>query len=135
MSSSLTLDATINPPGSESLYDNFHFSQAVCTGQLVLCSGQLGTSADGRIPVELADEFRNAWRAIGNVLAARGLNHSHIVEYTTFHVGLASTLAAFMKVRDEFIAAPWPAWTAIGISELAVPGAHVEIRVTAQLPP
>lgn len=132
--SSLTLEATINPPGSEALYNNFHFSQAVCSGKMVLCSGQLGTTAQGKIPGDLADEFRNAWRAIGNVLAMRGLNHSHIVEYTTFHVGLAGTLATFMKVRDEFISAPWPAWTAIGISELAVPGAHVEIRVTAQLP-
>ncbi len=33
--------------------------------------------------------------------------------------------------RDEFIRPPWPAWTAIGISELAVPGARVEIRVIA----
>jgi enamine deaminase RidA (YjgF/YER057c/UK114 family) len=36
-----------------------------------------------------------------------------------------------MKVRDEFISAPWPAWTAIGVSELAVPGARVEVRVVA----
>jgi enamine deaminase RidA (YjgF/YER057c/UK114 family) len=37
-----------------------------------------------------------------------------------------------MKVRDEFLKAPWPAWTAIGITELAIPGAHVEIRVLAR---
>ncbi|MBW1852913.1 MAG: RidA family protein, partial [Deltaproteobacteria bacterium] len=39
----------------------------------------------------------------------------------------------FMKARDEVLSEPWPAWTAIGISELAVPGARVEIRVIAQL--
>jgi enamine deaminase RidA (YjgF/YER057c/UK114 family) len=39
-----------------------------------------------------------------------------------------------MKVRDEFLSEPWPAWTAIGVSELAVPQAHVEIRVTARKP-
>ena len=38
-----------------------------------------------------------------------------------------------MAVRDEFLSEPWPAWTAIGITELAMPGAHVEIRVTAKL--
>ena len=42
-----------------------------------------------------------------------------------------STLGAFMKVRDEVISKPWPAWTAIGITELAIPGARVEIRVLA----
>ena len=40
----------------------------------------------------------------------------------------------FMLVRDEYLAEPWPAWTAIGISELAVPGARVEIQVTARRP-
>jgi enamine deaminase RidA (YjgF/YER057c/UK114 family) len=36
-----------------------------------------------------------------------------------------------MKIRDEFISEPWPAWTAIGCTDLAAPGARVEIRVTA----
>ena len=40
-------------------------------------------------------------------------------------------LGTFMKVRDEFVSEPWPAWTAIGITELAISGARVEIRVTA----
>ena len=133
MPSSLSADALINPPASQAMYDRFHFSQAVCAGGLVLCSGQIGTNPDGAVPADMAEEFRNAWHAIGVVLAARGLDHSHIVEYTTFHVGLAEQLASFMKVRDEFIRAPWPAWTAIGVSELAVRGARVEIRATAQL--
>ena len=38
-----------------------------------------------------------------------------------------------MEIRDQFLSEPWPAWTAIGISELAIPGAHVEIKVTAKL--
>jgi enamine deaminase RidA (YjgF/YER057c/UK114 family) len=42
-------------------------------------------------------------------------------------------LGAFMKVRDEFLQAPWPAWTAIGTTGLAIPGARVEIRVMATL--
>jgi enamine deaminase RidA (YjgF/YER057c/UK114 family) len=36
-------------------------------------------------------------------------------------------------VRDSCFREPWPAWTAIGVSELAVPGAQVEIRATAVL--
>jgi len=46
-------------------------------------------------------------------------------------VGLQEHIGAFMKVKDEFIKEPYPAWTAIGITELAVPGARVEIRVRA----
>ena len=52
---------------------------------------------------------------------------------TTFHVGLREHLGTFVKVKDRYIEAPYPAWTAIGVVELAVPGALVEIRATARL--
>lgn len=123
---------TFNPKESQRLYDQYHFSQAVRSGELLLCSGQLGTGADGKVPADLAEEFRNAWRAVGAVLETAGVEFSDILEYTSYHVGLHSTIATFMKVRDEFLREPWPAWTAIGITELAAPGAHVEIRVTAR---
>lgn len=124
---------TINPPGSEAMYNNFHFSQAARAGNTVACSGQIGMNPDGRgVPGDIKEEFRNAWRAVGNVLEAAGLGYDNVIEYTTFHVGLQNHMADFMAVRDEFISEPWPAWTAIGITELAVPGAHVEIRVIAQ---
>jgi len=123
----------INPGSSTVLYERFHFSQGVKAGGYLICSGQIGTSADGTVPADLAVEFRNAWQAVGRVLAAAGVGFDDVVEYTSFHVGLQKTLSTFTRVRDEFIKAPWPAWTAIGISELAVAGAHVEIRVLARL--
>jgi enamine deaminase RidA (YjgF/YER057c/UK114 family) len=52
---------------------------------------------------------------------------------TTFHVGLREHLGTFVAVKDRYLEAPYPAWTAIGVVELAVPGALVEIRVTARL--
>lgn len=122
----------INPKGSEALLDAFHFSQATRAGELVLCSGQIGMDSSGKLPDDVEQEFRLAWQRVGEVLAAAGLGFGDIVEYTTYHVGLQEHMRAFMKVRDEFLSAPWPAWTAIGITELAVRGAHVEIRVTAR---
>lgn len=119
----------ILPDSSRGAYDAFHFAPGVRVGELLILSGQIGTNNAGQVPQDPAEEFRNAWRAVGIVLAAAGLNFDAVVEYTTFHVGLREHLATFMKVRDEFIQAPWPAWTAIGVSELAVPGARVEIRV------
>ena len=35
--------------------------------------------------------------------------------------------------KDRYIHQPYPAWTAIGISELAIPGGLVEIRVSARV--
>ncbi len=124
-------DDHIRDPGN-TLYDHYHFSQAVRCGELLLCSGQIGSDRDGAIPPDFVDEARNAWRAVGAVLDAAGLGYGAIVEYTTFHVGLQQTLADFMAARDECLGEPWPAWTAIGVSELAVPGARLEIRVTAR---
>ena len=124
-------DDHIRDPSGQ-LYERWHFAQAVRTGDLLLCSGQIGTAEDGSVPPEFLDEARNAWAAVGGVLEAAGLGFGDIVEYTSYHVGLQATLPDFMTARDEVLVAPWPAWTAIGISELAVPGARLEIRVTAR---
>ena len=114
-------------------YDNFHFAPAVASGGLLVCSGQIGAGADGKVPEDAAEEFRNAWQAIGRVLAAVGLGYEDIVELTSYHVDLPAHMRAFMAVKDEFLAAPWPAWTAIGITSLAVRGARAEIRVIAAM--
>ena len=114
-------------------YDNFHFAPAVAAGGLLVCSGQIGAGADGKVPEDAAEEFRNAWQAIGRVLAAAGLGYEDIVELTSYHVDLPAHMRAFMAVKDEFLAAPWPAWTAIGITSLAARGARAEIRVIAAM--
>jgi len=116
------------------MYDNFHFSEAVKSNGLLLCSGIIGTDAKGKVPADITQEFHNAWAAVGRLLENCGIGFADILECTTYHVGLQSHMAEFMAVRDEYLSEPWPAWTAIGISELAAPGAHVEIKVTARLP-
>ena len=55
------------------------------------------------------------------------------VEMTTFHVGLAEHLAAFARVRAKWVQEPYPAWTAVGVAELAAPAALVEVKVVAVL--
>jgi len=124
---------TIVSDSGKFAYDRFHFSQATESNGFLLCSGIIGTGADRKLPSDTKEEFRNAWKSISQLLAEAGLGLEDIVEYTSYHVGLQAHMADFMAVRDEFLKEPWPAWTAIGITELAVPGAHVEIRVTAQM--
>lgn len=121
----------IVPEADRHTYETFHFAPAVRHGALLLCSGQLGLDVGGAVPGDPAEEFRLAWRAVGRILEAAGAGFDDVLELTTFHVGLRDHLQTFLGVRDEFLRAPWPAWTAIGVSELAVPGARVEIKVTA----
>ena len=121
----------IVPEEDQALYKNFHFAPAARAGGLVICSGQIGTQPGGGVPESAEDEFRNAWRGVGKVLKAAGLAYSDIVDITSYHVGLQEHLATFMKVKDEFVSEPYPSWTAIGVTELAVGGARVEVKVVA----
>ena len=124
---------TVVPESGKSAYKHFHFSQAVKSNGLLICSGQIGTNPDHSLPEDAEDEFRNAWQSVGEVLKEAGLGFGDIIEYTSYHVDLGKNIQAFMRARDDVLSEPWPAWTAIGITELAVPGARVEIRVVAQL--
>ena len=89
----------ILPDQSKASYDNFHFAPAVRSSKgLVFCSGQIGAGEDGAIPESPEQEFRNAWAAVGQVLAEAGLGYDDIIEFTTFHVGLQDHLAALLRV-------------------------------------
>jgi enamine deaminase RidA (YjgF/YER057c/UK114 family) len=124
---------TVVTDSGQFMYDNFHFSEATKSNGFLLCSGVIGSGAKGKLPEDIKEEFRNAWASVGKLLEECGISYGDILEYTSYHVGLQAHMADFMSVRDEFLCAPWPAWTAVGITELALPGAHVEIRVTAKL--
>ena len=114
-------------------YERFHFAPAVSHNGVIHFSGQIGAGADGKVPESAEDEFRNAWSAIGDVLREANLDFSNIIEFTSYHVDMQDHLGAFMKVKDEFIKEPYPAWTAIGTTGLAIPGARVEIKVQASV--
>ena len=123
----------VNTPAFAPVYERFHFSQGVKAGGFLFCSGVIGTGADGKVPDDLQSEFRAAFEGVKAVLGEAGLTEADIVEMTTYHVDMKETLPAFTAVRDEYLSAPWCAWSAIGISALAMPGAHVEVRVVAKL--
>ena len=128
----MTIDVIVRPSG-QFMYDRFHFAEATRHGDLLLCSGILGTDEKGKVPDSIDEEFDLAWQGVKGLIEDAGSSMQDILEYTSYHVGLQQHMAAFMASRDKVLSEPWPAWTAIGITELAVPGAHVEIRVTARI--
>lgn len=121
------------PASMRAMYDGFHFAPATRAQGLLLCSGQIGIGPDGRAPADPTAQFTLAFEAVKQILAEAKLDFGDVVELTTFHVGLREHLAAFMAVKDRYLPAPFPAWTAIGVSELAFPGGLAEVRVTAAL--
>jgi len=129
----MTERGPIIPPGSEKTYERFHFAPAYRVGNTIYVSGVIGTGDDGRAPEDAAAEFTQAFANLGATLEACGSSLADIVEMTTFHVDMDSTLGPFMGARDEAMSEPWPAWTAIGCTGLAIPGARAEVKVTAVL--
>lgn len=124
---------TIIPEDIRGKYDNWHFSPAIESGGFLFVSGCTGTKLDGTISENPEDQFYQAFETVKKSLVQAGLTFSHVVEMITYHVGLRSHLDKFKKVKDEYIVEPYPAWTAVGVSELAVEGAIIEIKVTAIL--
>jgi enamine deaminase RidA (YjgF/YER057c/UK114 family) len=121
------------PKGQEAFYERFHFAPAVKDGDRLFCSGVIGIGADGKASADPETQFTQAFESLSSVLAAAGASFSDVVDITTFHVGLQQNLGKFMKVKDKYVREPYPAWTAIGVTELAVPGGLVEIKVVARL--
>ncbi len=119
------------PPGQERSYERFHFAPAVRTGNTIYVSGVIGVGPDGRVPEDAAEEFTSAFAQLAATLEAAGASVDHIVEMTTFHVDMSSTLGTFIAAKDAAITEPYPAWTAIGCTELALPGGRAEVKVTA----
>jgi enamine deaminase RidA (YjgF/YER057c/UK114 family) len=78
-------------------------------------------------------QFDAAFGAVRAVLQAAGTGMGNIVNMTTYHINIGTHMAVFMAVKDRHITAPWPAWTAIGVSELIIPGGLMEISVVAAL--
>jgi enamine deaminase RidA (YjgF/YER057c/UK114 family) len=123
----MSIDVIV-PDSARETYENWHFAPAVRHGDLIFCSGVIGQGETAE------EEFRSAWQSLGETLAEAGVAYEDIVDSTLYIVNLQQNAATMAKVKDEFIKAPYPASTWIGISELVIPGARAEIKVTARMP-
>ena len=112
--------------------NDWHLAPVLDTGDFVFLSGITGAHPDLTVSEDPETQFRDAFRFLAANLEAAGLDFGHVVEMTTYHVGLREHLRAFVKVKDEFIKEPYPAWSAIGVTELITQGTLIEIRVIAR---
>jgi enamine deaminase RidA (YjgF/YER057c/UK114 family) len=120
------------PPEFSNVPDLWHFAPVVDTGEFVFLSGITGVRPDGSLSDDPETQFRDTFGFVAMHLETAGLHFDDIVEMTTYHVALRKHLNAFIKVKDEFIGMPYPAWTAIGITELITEGTLLEVRIVAR---
>jgi enamine deaminase RidA (YjgF/YER057c/UK114 family) len=120
----------INPKGTEQIYDRMQFSQAVKSGNMLFVSGQVGIDENFKIADGIENQTEHAFRNLEKVLAEAGAGLQDIVELVTFHTSMKD-MKGFAKIKAKFIPDKFPAWTAIGINELVLPGLLVEIKAIA----
>ena len=103
----------------------------------ILAEGQKLVFVSGQGPRDLnADmetQMRQTFERIGLVLEAAGASMKNIIILRSYFVNISRDLPVYRKVRKEFLAKPYPASTAVGVTELAVPGLQIEIEAVAVL--
>ncbi len=112
-------------------YEETHIPAALQVGDTLRVTGHTGETADGVFSDDAEDQIRQVFRNIAFTLAEAGASWSDVVEINSYHVGLVSQAEAVFKVAAEFLVDPYPAWTAVGVTELILPEALVEISCVA----
>jgi 2-iminobutanoate/2-iminopropanoate deaminase len=108
------------------------YSQAIDTGTHVFCSGSLGMDpATGDLVGEgVAEQTERALTNLRTVLAAAGLDLSHVAKTTCFLADMAD-FPAFNEVYARFFSEPYPARSTFAVKQLPK-SARVEIEAIAQ---
>lgn len=137
-------EVVIPNAGAQRAYDDFKYAPARRAGDFLYISGVIAgpRGAPERDGPAFTEQTRRAFRAIDAMLKAEGLTFADVVMINTFHVwdgpGFKGTrdeqFAAFAKAKDEFMAAPHPAWTAVGTTGLLADDGVVEIQMIAYAP-
>jgi enamine deaminase RidA (YjgF/YER057c/UK114 family) len=81
------------------------------------------------------DGFERAFKQIAEVLAMAGCTWNDVVSMTSHHTDIGAQFADIAAVKDGYCdAAPYPAWSILGIGQLANPRGFCEIIVVARKP-
>lgn len=120
------------PKGTEMLRDQYHFSQGVQIGETIYVSGQGGWDASFQLADTVGAQARQAFSNMERVLAEAGASLADVVEITSYHLDMDQMGAVVEAMRAAF-PNHQPAWTAVGVTRLALPQMLVEIKATAVL--
>ena len=107
------------------------YSQAIASGDLVFCAGQLGLDpATGELADGVEAQAERALRNLAAVLDAAGCSFSDVVKTTIFLADIG-TFAAVNAVYARFVTDPAPARSTFAVGALPK-GALVEIEAIAR---
>lgn len=113
--------------------EQFGFSEAVIHNGTVYLSGVIA----GPTPEGITDEesYARTFAYLGTILKRAGSSWEDVLDITTYHVDIDQSLPPLATAKNQFVKAPFPAWTAIDVDRLYAPDGLVEIKITARLTP
>jgi 2-iminobutanoate/2-iminopropanoate deaminase len=105
-------------------------------GALLVLAGQVAVDDAGEVvgPGDVTAQSERVFEIIGGVLAAHGATFDDVLHIRTFMTDL-DDLPGYGAVRRRlFTGTPPPASTTVEVSRLFLPGAVLEVEVTAAVP-
>ncbi len=111
---------------------SFGYSQAVRAGGLLFLAGQMPVDRQAQVvgAGDIRAQTRQTFENLKAVLAAAGLSLGDLVELVSYHTDMGDP-PGVMEVKGEYIPDDFPAWTAVGVNALALPGQLIEIKAVA----
>lgn len=128
-------DTAVIPPGMEFAGPDYGFAPGRIANGLLFIAGQIGVDETGKLGATEQAQAELAFASLNKVLSAAGCSFADIVEMTTMHVGDCTKVNEwFLPLKKDLFSHPYPAWTSLGVTSLAIPGAFIEISAVAKIP-
>lgn len=119
-------------PQARQVHEQWGFSEAIVAGDSVHLSGVVVGLAPRETDLEAA--YVRAFDHMGNILTRAGVTWDDVVDITSYHTDLTTQMPAITAAKHRYIKAPYPTWTAIGVSRLIPDRGITEIKLVAKLP-
>ncbi|WP_421107093.1 RidA family protein [Streptomyces sp. NEAU-S77] len=113
--------------------DDFGYSQAIKSGDLIHVSGQLSLdeSGDFRHADDFTAQLEQTYVNMDKVLDHYGVTRGQVVSQTLYVVNLLKNAAAVAEGNRAYFGDHRPASTVLGVTELTFPGQVIEISLVA----
>lgn len=131
----MTNRKAVIPEAMKSAGPVYGFAPGRIANGFLFIAGQIGMDAEGNLPPTQQEQAKCALLALESILREAGCSFHDLITLTTLHVGDCTTVNEwFLPLKAPLFADPYPAWTSLGVTSLAVPGALIEISAIAALP-
>ena len=107
------------------------YASAIRVGDTIYLSGVVAGVRQGETDLTLG--YERAFKELGETLRSAGANWEDVIDVTTFHTDLTTQMPAIVAVKNRYIKAPFPAWTAIQVARLIPANGITEIKIVARV--